>query len=61
MGRSCKIIGMMDAEVVARRDEEGKEGVLKVKERTDTGFSPLFCYCRNRLIISVLYNTCLSK
>ena len=61
MGRSCKIIGMLDAEVVARRDEEGEEGVLKVKERTDTGFSPLFCSYRNRLIISILYNTCLSK
>jgi hypothetical protein len=52
---------MLDAEVVARRDEEGEEGVLKVKERTDTGFSPLFCSYSNRLIISVLYNTCLSK
>ena len=61
MGWSCKIIGMLDAEVVARRDKEGKEGVLKVKERTDTGFSPLFCCYCNRLIISVLYNTCLSK
>ena len=61
MGRSCKIIGMLDAEVVARRDEEGKEGVLKVRERTATGFSPLFCCCCNRLITNVLYNMCLSK
>ena len=61
MGRSCKIIGMLDAEVVARRDEEGEEGVLRVKERTDTGFSPLFCSYRNGLITSVLYNMCLSK
>lgn len=61
MGWSCKIIGMLDTEVVARRDEDGKEGVLKVKERTDTGFSPLFCRCCNRLITSDLYNMYLSK
>ena len=61
MGRSCKIIGMLDAEVVARRGEEGEEGVLRVKERTDSGFSPFFCSYRNRLIISILSNKHLSK